>query len=189
LYSTQYLVESDKKVKGEWENDNLLRVIYNELFLATGRTQPRIKEIYDIQKGKMSTPVYAASLIGNIALRFTEEKDAEECRAIYERYLMTDHCEIFLEEPENNLFPPTQDSLVKWLLDKTLDEHSNTLFIATHSPYVLTSVLEEKGLPLSLFLVYEKNGRSMVKTASKEEINGIYDYGIDAFFNLNNLVL
>ena len=101
---------------------------------------------------------------------------------------MTDHCEIFLEEPENNLFPPTQDSLTKWLLDKTVDERSNTLFIATHSPYVLSSILEEENFPLSLFLVYEENGVSKIKTASVEDMQGIYDFGIDAFFNLDNLV-
>lgn len=114
--------------------------------------------------------------------------DSPESRAIYERYLMTDHCEVFLEEPENNLFPPTQDSLVKWLLGKTLDERSNTLFVATHSPYVLSSVLEEEKIPLSLFFVYEEDGESKVKRSSDEDMRGIYDYGIDAFFNLDNLV-
>ena len=77
---------------------------------------------------------------------------------------------------------------MKWLLDKTLDERSNTLFVATHSPYVLSSVLEEEKIPLSLFFVYEEDGESMVKTASDEDMKGIYDYGIDAFFNLDNLV-
>ena len=88
---------------------------------------------------------------------------------------MTDHCEVFLEEPENNHFPPTQDSLVKWLLDKTLDDRTNILFVATHSPYVLSSVLEEENIPLSLFFVYEKNGESKVKTASEEDMSDIYD--------------
>lgn len=146
LYTTQYQVEKDKKIKDDWENANLKKTIEAEL------------------------------------------GDSPESKAIYERYLMTDHCEVFLEEPENNLFPPTQDILVKWLLDKTLDERSNTLFVATHSPYVLSSVLEEEKIPLSLFFVYEEAGESKVKTASEEDKRGIYDYGIDAFFNLDNLV-
>lgn len=146
LYTTQYQVEKDKKIKDDWENANLKKTIEAEL------------------------------------------GDSPESKAIYERYLMTDHCEVFLEEPENNLFPPTQDILVKWLLDKTLDERSNTLFVATHSPYVLSSVLEEEKIPLSLFFVYEEAGESKVKTASEEDMRGIYDYGIDAFFNLDNLV-
>lgn len=188
LYMTQYQVEKDKKIKGDWENDNLLNAIYKELFQSKGRTKAKLKQVDNGDGGKVTIPVYIRSVIGNIPLRFSEKEDADECKAIYERYLMTDHCEVFLEEPENNLFPPTQDSLVKWLLDKTLDERSNTLFVATHSPYVLSSVLEEEKIPLSLFFVYEEDGESKVKTASDEDMRGIYDYGIDAFFNLDNLV-
>jgi predicted ATPase len=188
LYSIQYQVEKDKKIKGDWENDNLLNVIYSELFQSKGRTKAKLKYIDDGHGGKVKVPVYIRSVIGNMPLRFSEKEDADECKAIYERYLMTDHSEVFLEEPENNLFPPTQDSLVKWLLDKTLDEHPNTLYIATHSPYVLSSILEEDSIPLSLFFVYEKDGESIVKTATREDMRGIYDYGIDAFFNLDNLV-
>lgn len=188
LYSTQYQVEKDKKIKGDWENDNLLNVIYRELFLSKGRTKAKLKQIDDGHGGKVEVPVYIRSIIGNIPLRFTEKEDVDECKAIYEHYLMTDHSEVFLEEPENNLFPPTQDSLVKWLLDKTLEERPNTLFIATHSPYILSSILEEDEIPLSLFFVYEKEGESIVKSATREDMRGIYNYGIDAFFNLDNLV-
>lgn len=188
LYTTQYKVEMDKKIQGDWENDELLNQLYQDLFVDTGRTKPTIENL-DLGGGNVfPLENYCRRQIGNSFLRFTSDQDADDCESIYERYLMTDHCEVFLEEPENNLFPPTQDSLTKWLLDKTVDERSNTLFIATHSPYVLSSMLEEKKMPLSLFLVHEENGASKVKTASAEDIQGIYDYGIDAFFNLDNLV-
>ena len=189
LYTIQYQVEKDKKIKGDWENDEFLLYLYEHLFVKAGRIKPVAEEV-DLGDGKFApTSKYYGRNIGNYILRFSSEADANECEAIYERYLMTDHCDIFLEEPENNLFPPTQDSLVKWLLDNTLDEHLNMLFIATHSPYVLSSILEEEIGSLSLFFVYEENGESKVKTATTEDINGIYDCGIDAFFNLTNLVL
>ena len=185
---TQYQVEKDKKIKGDWENDELLNHLYQNLFEKTGRTKPVMEKI-DLGNGDyFNLNKYSRRNIGNLVLKFSSDQDANDCESIYERYLMTDHCEVFLEEPENNLFPPTQDSLVKWLLDKTLDERSNTLFVATHSPYVLSSVLEEEKIPLSLFFVYEEDGESKVKTASEEDMRGIYDYGIDAFFNLDNLV-
>lgn len=188
LYTTQYKVEMDKKIQGDWENDELLNQLYQDLFVDTGRTKPTIENL-DLGGGNVfPLENYCRRQIGNSFLRFTSDQDADDCESIYERYLMTDHCEIFLEEPENNLFPPTQDSLTKWLLDKTVDERSNTLFIATHSPYVLSSILEEENFPLSLFLVYEENGVSKIKTASVEDMHGIYDFGIDAFFNLDNLV-
>lgn len=188
LYITQYQVEMDKKIKGDWENDELLDDLYQNLFVKTGRTEPVVEKV-DLGKGVyFDLNNYSRRNIGNLFLKFTSDKDADDCQAIYERYLLTDHCEVFLEEPENNLFPPTQDSLTKWLIDKTVDERSNTLFIATHSPYVLSSILEEKNIPLSLFFVHEENGVSKVKTASEEDIKGIYDYGVDAFFNLDNLI-
>lgn len=188
LYTTQYKVEMDKKIQGDWENDELLNQLYQDLFVDTGRTKPTIENL-DLGGGNVfPLENYCRRQIGNSFLRFTSDQDADDCESIYERYLMTDHCEIFLEEPENNLFPPTQDSLTKWLLDKTVDERSNTLFIATHSPYVLSSILEEENFPLSLFLVYAENGVSKIKTASVEDMQGIYDFGIDAFFNLDNLV-
>lgn len=63
------------------------------------------------------------------------------------------HNEIFLEEPEDNLFPPTQTALSSWLLDKTLGNDRNCLFIATHSPYIMTSFIEsQSGEDFRLFL-------------------------------------
>ncbi len=50
-------------------------------------------------------------------------------------------CEFLIEEPEINLFPETQYELVKWII-KTLNsnKNENSLFMATHSPYILTSI-------------------------------------------------
>lgn len=49
-------------------------------------------------------------------------------------------CDIFLEEPEISIFPETQYELVKWIVNK-MDSNGedNSIFIATHSPYVLSS--------------------------------------------------
>ena len=100
---------------------------------------------------------------------------------------MTDHCEIFLEEPENNLFPPTQSRLIDWLYSMTTKEHKNVLFIATHSPYVLSVLLEKKSENVAMFYCAEQAGRVVVKSASDNDMQVIYDYGVDAFFNIENL--
>lgn len=44
-----------------------------------------------------------------------------------------------IEEPELNLFPITQQRLVTYLVEKTV-QHHNTTLITTHSPYILTSL-------------------------------------------------
>lgn len=99
--------------------------------------------------------------------------------------LMTDHAEVFLEEPESNLFPPTQFQLMDWIVEMaTNNKHKNVFFIATHSPYILSHLLQENLKEFRLYLTYpSKEGYYKVKTASDEDIQGIYDNGSDVFFN------
>ena len=47
-------------------------------------------------------------------------------------------CVLFLEEPEENIFPETQYRLVRWLISAMNNGFDNSLFIATHSPYTLS---------------------------------------------------
>ena len=103
----------------------------------------------------------------------------------FRRFTQTDHSEIFLEEPEDNLFPPTQFQLMDWLLERLSDpHHRNVIFVATHSPYVLSHVLQENLPDFRLMLTYPVgSGLFAVKMASDEDIQGIYDNGSDAFFN------
>ena len=44
-----------------------------------------------------------------------------------------------IEEPELNLFPETQQKLMKFLVDKTMN-FGNSILATTHSPYILTSL-------------------------------------------------
>lgn len=99
--------------------------------------------------------------------------------------MKTDHAEVFLEEPESNLFPPTQFQLMNMIIEMGTDKkHKNFFFIATHSPYVLSYLLQENLKDFKLFLTYPAgNGRFYVKTATKDDIQQIYDNGSDAFFN------
>ena len=46
---------------------------------------------------------------------------------------------MFQEEPEENLFPSTQYELVKWMAKQINTTQGNSLCIATHSPYILSS--------------------------------------------------
>lgn len=103
-------------------------------------------------------------------------------------YLVPQYCKVFLEEPENSLFPPTQDVLINWLLEKTKENPSNFIFVATHSPYVLNDFLEKRE-DYGMFVVYQdENGFSTVKGLSQEEQGEIYDYGVDSFFNIENVI-
>ena len=58
---------------------------------------------------------------------------------IIDRFSLTQHVSIYLEEPEENLFPSTQYELVKWMARQINTTKGNSLCIATHSPYILSS--------------------------------------------------
>jgi len=60
------------------------------------------------------------------------------------------------------------------------DARGHNLFIATHSPYILTAFLE-RNYDLNLFLINEQPSGVIIDTASDEDIQRIYDHGIDAF--------
>jgi predicted ATPase len=113
--------------------------------------------------------------------------DEEDKKDVYTNYVHTHHCDIFLEEPEANLFPPTQSNLVEWLLNKTKGDHSSNLFIATHSPYILNAFMEKPDIDMALLYTRATDGLMMVKVATEQDFQDIYDYGVDVFFNIETL--
>lgn len=188
-YLNSLLNQSDNpsKIAGDWVNEELQNKIYDELFVKKGRTKAveRTSLINDKGEKVEHTMVYGKS-IGKQNFFFSHKEDIEEFEQILNRFFKTDHCDIFLEEPENNLFPPTQGGLTDWLYDMTNGERANSLFIATHSPYVLGKLLEKKA-DIGFFFIYSKDGKTLVNTASNEDMQNIYDFGVDAFFNIENL--
>lgn len=97
------------------------------------------------------------------------------------------HCEVFLEEPEENLFPPTQQILMKTLLNQIKQQNGNTLFISTHSPYILDILLEREQYDFGLFYIRSAEGGSEVKTATEADVQDMFEGGVDAFFNIERL--
>ena len=97
------------------------------------------------------------------------------------------HCEVFLEEPEENLFPPTQQILMKTLLNKIKGQEGNTLFISTHSPYILDILLEREAYDFGLFYIQSTENGSVVKTATEADVQDMFESGVDAFFNIERL--
>ena len=97
------------------------------------------------------------------------------------------HCEVFLEEPEENLFPPTQQILMRTLLKQIKRQEGNTLFISTHSPYILDIFLERATYDFGLFYIQSTENGSVVKTATEADVQDMFEGGVDAFFNIERL--
>ena len=79
------------------------------------------------------------------------------------KYFSNRHSSIIIEEPEQNLFPKAQKETVEYIVGELGVE--NTLFMMTHSPYILTAlnnlilandVKEQKGVEALKGIVEEK---------------------------------
>ena len=86
---------------------------------------------------------------------------------------------ITFEEPEANSYPPYISKITTDILYST----SNQFFITTHSPYVVSDFLEEKGDDLAIFLFDYQKGETVMRRLTDEELTWVYSKGIDLFFN------
>lgn len=141
--------------------------------------------------------------LSDVQLAFVSKEEAERYSALLNSFTKANHCNIFLEEPEENLFSLTQRDLVYALIDMINGERKHNLFITTHSPYIMASfnnliqagdVLSEdeskkeeleKVLPLSLVLNYDEVGVYAIKegfmhTIMDEEMKLISPTELDA---------
>ena len=164
-------------VIGNKEINDLIRQVFDNVISSSGK-----KVIEDIGQ-KRSQFVLEA----NGEAYALQKSDIKKMEDIISQYIVTDHCDIFLEELEANLFPPTQSNVVEWLLAMTTGKQSNNLFVATHSPYILTSFLEKKNIDMTLLYTRMSEGKMIIRSATEQDIQGIYDYGVDAFFNIESL--
>lgn len=149
------------------ERKNLLSLIYNRF------------------KSKEVTERPASVTVEGYDYSFADSEDAKRFEAMYNRFINVDHSEIFLEEPEDNLFPPTQCIFINWLLE-ALKGHNDMVFIATHSPYILNQLIKSAPEDMNVMFTYpaDRADRTYcVRQLSDEETHEIYDNGVDMFFN------
>lgn len=86
---------------------------------------------------------------------------------------------IMLEEIEAHSYPPYISKVTNCILD----DESNQYFITTHSPYVVNDFLEKKDKDVAIYLVDLQDGKNIVRKLSDNELEEVYDDGIDLFFN------
>lgn len=92
---------------------------------------------------------------------------------------------IILEEPEAHAFPfYTKILAERMALDKT-----NQYFIATHNPYILSSILEKTPMKdIGIFITYYEDYQTKVKPITEEEMPLILDLDASIFFNLDKFL-
>ena len=128
-------------------------------------------------------------LAKNVRHYFNAEEVFRHSR-LYSNYIDVKNSQIYLEEPEDNLFPPEQVLLTDWLIQIGNDRfRKNVMFLATHSPYIVNCFLERKVKDFNLLITVPlKGGQSMVKSIGEQDIQKMYDSGVDVFFNYESFV-
>ena len=110
------------------------------------------------------------------------DKGAMVQHCIVDFMLTTYRTDLFVEEPEAHIFPSTQKSFVYQLVSMLNDERRHTCFIATHSPYILTSFN-------NVILAGETAGESKDKAAMVDKLipeNQTLRYDEVAAFEIKN---
>ena len=83
------------------------------------------------------------------------------------------------EEPEAHSYPP----YISKITTDIIHSETNQFFITTHSPYVLNEFLENQKDELGIYLIDFKDGETIVKGLTEDEVNEVYQSGVDLFFN------
>ncbi len=116
---------------------------------------------------------------------FYQMADTLQRLIFYKAAIMSNKDSVLLfEEPEAHMFPPY---ISKFTGDIIYEKsNNNQYFLATHSPFVMNDFLENARDELSVYLVGYKNGETIIKRLNDEDLNKIYQHGVDLFFNIES---
>ena len=181
LRSGQYNTNRKSSYASKAENERLLHLLIDKL--AQGNLDKEVMESIAQLQYVVEYSDKRKAVVGS-----TEMKALAQT---YRNFVYTKRSDIFLEEPENNLFPPTQVQLIEWLIEMSTDRfRRNSMFIATHSPYVVNCFLERPERDYKLFIAapVDDEGMSVIRAASDEDLQQMYDFGVDVFFNYETFV-
>lgn len=173
ITSDKYRVKEDYSVKHQSETQSLIDFLI---------------DYYEKNIGKavILNPNYENN--ENLEKKYIVNPDIKEwISPILNNITVTHHSEIFIEEPEENLFPPTQQILFRSLLKLVSSKPRNTLFVSTHSPYILDVLLSRENYDFGLFYILPSENGSVVKTATETDVQDMFDAGVDAFFNIERM--
>lgn len=115
-----------------------------------------------------------ATLFSKLSEDKNSEKPEEKLFAIAKKLYLYKNCRLFIEEPEQNLFPESQQSLINYLVSKINVASQQTgmqssLTISTHSPYVVTAF----NVLISASIAQRVNPMETFKIVPQEQIISI----------------
>ncbi len=194
----KYVFKKDISLSDE-KYDSLIYPYGNNLFAILSSHHSIKKQIDELFQQYNLELLYDARLQKLAILKRTESgifsipydlvADTLQRLIFYKTAVLSNHESILLfEEPEAHMFPPYISKLTSDIVN---DESKNQFFITTHSPFVVSDLMENlKSEELSIYLVsYKKEtGETIVNKMNKEEMHEAAQFGYDFFLNLNNFI-
>lgn len=101
-----------------------------------------------------------------------------------------DDAVILFEEPEAHSYPVYVSKLGR----RIAESRNNQFFVATHSPYLITEILEtmlpdeEQAQEVAIFVAYYEDYQTKLRQLTDAEVRGIRNDGLDVFYNMDRLV-
>jgi AAA15 family ATPase/GTPase len=87
---------------------------------------------------------------------------------------------LLFEEPEAHSFPP----YIKLFAEKVIESKTNQFFIATHSPFILNTIIENTPLDeVAIFVASYEKFQTKFTELTELQIREMLDYGNDIFFS------
>jgi AAA15 family ATPase/GTPase len=76
----------------------------------------------------------------NVLHIFRSQGEFDRYSSMKSRMLEVQHTKLYVEEPEQNIFPETQRDLLYYFIETVKTRDAHALFITTHSPYILSAL-------------------------------------------------
>jgi len=189
-----FSLDKAKQVKRQFDfllppNGNNLFDIINtnkELREFIQKQLERVKSEYIYDRGENVGRIYKRISHDQVySLPYNSLADTLQRLIFYKAAISNNRDSVILfEEPEAHMFPPYISKFVWDVINNKTN--GNQYFIATHSPFVINDLLEDVREDLSVYAVGYSKGQTTIKLITEEELQEIYQYGIDLFFNLED---
>lgn len=159
----------------EIRNDVRNLLANNNLKLLIEKNTNELKIFKEFEDGTVFTLPY--SMIADTLQRLI----------FYKTAIMSNKDSVLLfEEPEAHCFEPY---ILEFTNAVKYDENNNQYFIVTHSQFVIDELLrdEESRNNTQIYLVNNIENKTQVKKLNEENNDDVYQYGMNVFFNFENL--
>ncbi len=165
------------------------------LLSRESKLREEIKKIFDknnlkflVEKNTEEIKIFKEYQDGTVfILPYNMIADTLQRLIFYKAAIMSNSNSVLLfEEPEAHCFEPY---ILEFTNSVKYDENDNQFFIVTHSELIIQEFLrdEESKENTNIYLVNNVDGETKVKLLDKKNNDDVYEFGMNPFFNFENL--